>query len=117
MRCGLRKYIQRTALSAGKGGADDAEAAVTAAREAMQRQAPLFFPCFAFYSSLNGFCGVIGLNNFIQFVEDCQLTDNASQHTRKSDVDRLVSGAAGDRRPRTQLPGRSHVPLLVWRCV
>jgi len=59
----------------------------------LREHAALFFPCFDFYAALNGFCGVVGLNNFSQFVEDCRLSDQKSEFTRKSDLDRLFISA------------------------
>ena len=84
LRSGLRKSIGRNDAS-GEG----AEQAVESVRDALWAHNHLLAPLFEFYAALNGFCGVIGLNAFSQFVEDCQLSSARSEFTKKSDLDRL----------------------------
>jgi len=84
LRSGLRKFIGRNDAS----GADPDEA-TDEVRTAMWQQDALLSPLFEFYSALNGFCGVIGLNNYSQFVDDCQLSNQKAEFTKKSDLDRL----------------------------
>lgn len=80
---GLRKYLLRNANG-------DGDTCVKAAGEALWACHHLLFPLFDFYASLGGFCGVIGLNSFSQFVEDCRVSDAKSEYCRRSDLDRLV---------------------------
>jgi len=94
--------VEAEAKGGGKGGKEptsvDGATAVSASppadpvaevERALREYARLFFPCFEFYSSLAGFSGVIGLNSYTQFIEDCRLSDQKSEFTRKSDLDRL----------------------------
>ncbi len=84
LRSGLRKTIGRLDCS----GAPT-DAAVDAVREALWAVEPWMSPLFEFYAALAGFCGVIGLNAYSQFIDDCQLSSQKAEFTKKSDLDRL----------------------------
>ena len=81
LRSGLKRYIERLDGSE--------EGVVVAVRDALFAQDRRLFPCFDFYASRDGYDGVIGLNDFSQFVCDCNLPDPKSNHLRKADIDRL----------------------------
>jgi len=74
-------------------GKEEVRDAVEEVYEVMQEMACFFFNGFDFYSALTGFSGVLSLNNYTQFVEDCRLSDQKSEFFRKSDIDRLFISA------------------------
>ena len=70
----------------------------------MWQQDALLSPLFEFYSALNGFCGVIGLNNYSQFVDDCQVCG------RKAHSPHSAGSPACDALPLALSPSDSSMP-------